>query len=178
MTLAKASFLMIAGLALAGSLASHAAPAARPAAAAPALTVTCPASLEVQYQRIGPFGPDGAAGAIDDFQPVFEPRTPVRLIAAQLAAAHGGSGKPSEVLPPDELSFTPGRPARWSLWNGAAPEPKEEIFVLCEYEGGLQLQRSLGMQIRSCTLASAGQRPGPKSTTQRVVLTRAVFSCR
>lgn len=153
-------------------------PAKTPPPPAAGKGATCPAQLDLQYQKLAAYPPDGAAGSVAGFQPRFEPRTPARLIHAQLAAAHGGSGNPTELLPPDELNFTPGRPARWSLWNGGSPEPTEEIFVVCDYEGGLRLQYSVGTRIRGCTLASAGQKPAANAPGTRTVLTRAVFACR
>ncbi len=177
-----ATFACCAALGLTLALAGADARAATPPKPAPApaagKNASCPPQLDLQYQKLAAYPPDGAAGSVDGFQPRFDPRTPARLIHAQLGAAHGGSGNPTELLPPDELNFTPGRPARWTLWNGGSPEPAEEIFVLCDYEGGMRLQFSVGTRIRGCTLATAGQRPSPQAPTTRTLLTRAVFSCR
>jgi hypothetical protein len=160
------------------------APPAKPAAASkaaatpPGKLVSCPPQLAVHYQKVTRHSPDGVDSVISDFTPQFEVHTPVRLVGVQLAAAHGGSTSPSETLNPDELNFVPGRPARWSLWNGRPPEPTEEIFVQCDYEGGLRLQQSLGSGVHGCQLASAAQKPGPKDVTTRTILARAVFTCR
>ena len=147
------------------------------AAAQPA-NHSCPATVVAQYQQVDAYAPDGARGATGSFAAVFAAPAPLRLTVAQLALAHGGEPVPSELLPPDELSYTLGRPMRWTLWDGQLPEPRGVVHLVCEYEGGLVLHRPLGNRIRACTLASAPLRPAPKGSGLREFAARAVFSCR
>ena len=141
-------------------------------------THTCPPSVVGQYQRVAAFDPDGPRGATLGFTPNFSPAAPLRLTVAQLGVAHGGELVPSELLPPDELSYTLGRPMRWTIWDGQSPEPDGVVHLVCEYEGGLVLHRPLGKRIRSCTLASAPLKVSGRSPVQRELAAKAVFSCR
>lgn len=153
-----------------------AATSAAPKAQAP--TISCPPTTSATYQRVIPFSPDGPAGSLGDFKPVFAPGSTLRLLVAHLGVAHGGEAVPSEMLPPDELSYTLGRPMKWTIWDGRPPQPVGIVHLVCEYEGGLTLHRPLGNLVRTCTLTSAAQKPNAKSATLREVASKAVFSCR
>jgi hypothetical protein len=172
---------------------------ARPALAQ---VVNCPVSVSAQFKQIAPVKSDGAQAAITDFEAAFVANAQVRLVGAHIAVVHGGGASFSEVLHPDELVYRPGRPMRWTLWDGRPPEPTEEVLVHCEYEGGLVLYRSLGSKIHQCTLTSAllpsGAKPakaGAKGATKgkprpspepsapalpqaREILAKGNFSCR
>lgn len=141
-------------------------------------THTCPASVVGQYQRVAAFDPDGPRGSTLGFTLNFGTPAPLRLTVAQLGVAHGGELVPSELLPPDELSYTLGRPMRWTIWDGQSPEPDGVVHLVCEYEGGLVLHRPLGNRIRSCTLASAPLKVKGRSPVERELAAKAVFSCR
>lgn len=157
------------------------------AQAANARSFNCPPVVQAQYSRLSAFGPDGAEGSVEGLTPLFFPRTPLRLVSAQLARAHGGEEVPSDLLPPDGLVIVPGRPMTWTLWNGEPPAPVAIAHVVCEYEGGLMLHRAIGADVRRCALETQLQRAsrhgGAKRTTDdddeavRPVVTRAVFSC-
>jgi hypothetical protein len=139
----------------------------------------CPPTVVAQYERVGAYAPDGARGATLGFTPLFAPPAPLRLAVAQLALAHSGEPVPSELLPPDELSYSLGRPMRWTLWDGRDPEPRAVVHLVCEYEGGLVLHRPLGNRIRACSLASLPLKPAPKTPSGlRELASKAVFSCR
>lgn len=181
------------------AVAAQAKPPSRPGHA-------CPTLISAQYERVAAFSIDGPAGSIEGLTPLFTPRAPLRLVAAQLALAHGAESVPSELLPPDGLVIVPGRPMNWTLWDGQPPEPVAVVHMVCEYEGGLMLHRPIGRSVRACALdtqvqRAAKSRKGTKPAARaggkgaaapaeaapppdepqpplRPVLSRAVFSCR
>lgn len=151
---------------------------AAPLVAAQQLQVQCPSTITGQYTRLAAFSVDGPKASIDGLVPQFEPRSTMRLVAPRLAMAHGGEQLPSEALPPDQLTFELGKPMKWTLWDGRPPEPTGVVHIVCEYEGGMLLHRSLGRSVRQCTLESRAARPDARNGLAREVATRAVFTCR
>lgn len=149
---------------------------------ASAAAANCPSTVAAQYQRLSGFPVDAAAGAIDGLTPLFFPGSVLRLVGARLGLAHGGETAPSDLLPPDELVLTPGRPAQWTLWDGSAPAPTAVVHMVCEYEGGLVMHRPLGRSVRSCRLdtqlAAGGAAAAREPALPRRRLARAVFACR
>lgn len=149
-----------------------------PLCAAPQVQIQCPASIVGQYSRLAAFAVDGPRSSVDGWVPQFEPHSPMRLVSPHIAVAHGGEAVPSEQLPPDQLTFSLGKPMKWTIWDGRPPEPSGIVHVVCEYEGGLILHRSVGRTVQSCTLQSASSKPNAKNGLVREVATRAVFTCR
>ena len=145
---------------------------------AQSLQIQCPASVTGQYSRLAAFAADGARGSIDGLAPIFEPRSAMRLVNPHIAVAHGGESTPSENLPPDQLSFTLGKPMKWSIWDGRPPEPSGIVHVVCEYEGGVILHKALTRTVKHCALDSVSSKPNSKNNLSREVATRAVFNCR
>lgn len=121
----------------------------------------CPATVQGQYSRVTAFAPDGTDGALVGMGQVFTPRH-LRLLVAQLALAHGGEAVPSDMLPPDSLSYQLGRPMSWTLWNGQPPEPEGKLHLVCEYEGGLMLYKPVNSKLRRCDLSSQVIQPSGK----------------
>lgn len=130
---------------------------------APPAGPSCPATISGQYDRVTGLSADGTAGSIEGLTPVFLAPAALRLVSAQLALAHGVDRVPSELLPPDGLVITPGRPMKWTLWSGELPEPVALVHIVCEYEGGLMLHRLIGRTVRSCTLDTQLQKAAGKA---------------
>lgn len=116
--------------------------------------VQCPPSVNLQVKTIAPFGPDGAAGSIRGFGQVFSPRR-VRLVGAEIGMVREGETAPSFALEPDDLTAKIGRRSVFTLWNGLPPTPDGVLHLVCEYEGGLLLNRPVGSRIRRCELDTA-----------------------
>lgn len=153
-------------------------PRARTPKPPPGINVACPPSVALQYRSIAAVKSDGPSGAIQDFTPGFLADERVRLVGAHVAVVHGGGTGFTEVLQPDELVYRPGRPMRWTLWDGREPEPTDDVLAYCEYEGGLVLQKRLGTRIRHCNLVSAvARREASGPPPAREAISRAAFNC-
>ncbi len=126
------------------------------ASAVQAQTVQCPPSVRLQVKQIAPFAPDGAAGSIRGFAQTFSPRR-VRLVGVELGTVRDSELAPSFPLQPDDLMVQLGRRSVWTLWNGLPPAPDGVLHLVCEYEGGLSLNKPVGARIRQCELNTAVQ---------------------
>jgi hypothetical protein len=126
--------------------------------------VQCPASVSLQIKSVAPFAPDGADGSIRGFGQVFSPRR-VRLVGAEIGMVREGETAPSFALEPDDLSAKLGRRSVFSLWNGLPPAPEGVLHLVCEYEGGLLMNRPVGSRIRRCELDTGLLGSAPKAAS-------------
>jgi hypothetical protein len=116
-------------------------------------TLQCPPSVRLQVKSVAPFAVDGSAGVIRGFGQVFSPRR-VRLVGVEIGVVREGESFPLFPLQPDDLASPMGRRAVYTLWNGSPPAPDGELHLVCEYEGGLVLNKSVGRLIRRCELTT------------------------
>jgi hypothetical protein len=146
-------------------------------AVAQTVQIQCPSTVVGQYSRLGAYVVDGPQSSIDGWSPQFEARSTLRLVAPRIGVAHGGETLPSENPPPDQLTFSLGKPMKWSIWDGRPPEPQGVVHIVCEYEGGLVLHREIGRQVQQCTLQSTVMKPNARNGLAREVATKAQFTC-